>query len=342
MVAAFLDIITKTHDPRHVRIALLDLENQTSKLFSHLPHVATIKQAGKTIKLHARNADEVLERLINVVEIMEYRYTMPKEQLLKQPVLLCYIEEFLALKNEFKSRVGRSKNKGQEAKDKAVSDYETLIYCIEALAQRGLKARVQMLLCAQVEYSDDDFREALVSVQCGFSFCVRPKAALAAGFQNTELLNRNFRDNKVGQCVVETPDANDLVLAPEFDLEQRLIEYEQLHYSQDDDDFDDFERVNRDDWRDEKNTEPIVKPLHKPENPVESVRETSQPEEHIEQPYSLEEEAAVLKAYAELAKSGDPVTRTKIRDFLQWHNKHYTRVIKPVCEKYGLCTEGVK
>ena len=339
MVAAFLDIITQTHDTKHVKLALLDLENQTSKLFADLPHVAVVRKNGQSIKLHARNADEVLSRLLDIVDLMEARYQMTKEQVLKQPVLLVYVEEFLALKNEFKSRINRSRTKGPEAKDQAISDYSNLVNCIEALAQRGLKARVQLLLCAQVEYSDDDFKEALVSVQCGFSFCVRPKAALSAGFTNTELLNKNFKDNKVGQAVVETPDANDLILAPDFDLEQKLIEYERIHFSDEDEDEDEFERVNTTSWQDEKNTEPIRKPLVKPVNGSEYQREHLPEKENIQihsQGYSQDEEVSVLKAFAELAKTGK-VTRTGIRDYLDWNSKQYQRVIMPVCEKHGLC-----
>ena len=229
MVAAFLEIVTRTHSPSYVQLALLDMEDQTSKLFAHLPHIATIKRDGQRIRLYARTPDEVLERLINVVEIMRYRYGLPIEQLRALPILLVYLEEFLALKNEFKSRVDRCKKKSQVEQQQAQSDYATLVYCIESLCQQGLKARVQLLLCAQVEYADDDFKEALVNVQCGFAFCVRPTAAASAGFQNGALIRRNARDNKVGQAVVETPDCNDLVLAPEYDREQRLAEWERMH-----------------------------------------------------------------------------------------------------------------
>lgn len=225
MVAAFLDIVTRTHDKQHVLIALLDKEDQTSNLFAHLPHVARLKIGDDLIKLHARTDDQVLEYLMHLVAIMNTRYEMSKNTLLGQPIILVYVEEFLSLKNTFKSRMERAK--GSDEKDKATSDYKTFVYCIEEIAQRGLKARVQLLLCAQVEYADDDFKEALVNVACGMSFCVRPTAAAAAGFRNTELIKQNAKDNKVGQAVVESPDCNDLVLAPDYDLEARIIEWEQ-------------------------------------------------------------------------------------------------------------------
>jgi hypothetical protein len=228
MVAAFLEIVTRTHDRNHVHIVLLDKENQTSNLFAHLPHIARIQIGGQTFKLHARSDDEVLEYLTYVVLMMNDRYDLmarDMQALLDLPILLVYIEEFLSLKNTFKSRM--EKARGADAKEKATGDYKTLVYCIEELAGRGLKARVQLLLSAQVEYADDDFKEAMASIGCGFSFCIRPTAAASAGFRNRALLKRNAEENKVGQAVVETLDCNDLVLAPEYNLEKLLLALEQ-------------------------------------------------------------------------------------------------------------------
>lgn len=340
MVAAFLDIVTQTHDPAHVRLALLDLENQTSKLFAHLPHVATIQRGSQKIRLHARNEDEVLERLINVVEIMQYRYSLTKEKLLALPILLVYVEEFLALKNEFKSRVDRAKNKGQAEREKAISDYATLVYCIEQLAQRGLKARVQLLLCAHVEYADDDFREALVSVGCGFAFCVRPTAAQSAGFQNGELIRRNAKENKIGQAVVECPDCNDLILAPDYELEQRLLEFEKVHHSPD---TSDIELEQAENQGVNVNAENVVNRSEKLVNASVNGREYSPTAVNVPQvspQYSQAEEVQVLLAYGELQKAGRAVTRTGIRDHLKWDNKQYQRIIKPVCDKHNIAVAG--
>ncbi len=82
-------------------------------------------------------------------------------------------------------------------------------------------------MCAQVDYRDDDFQEALVNITGGMSFCVRVSAALAAGFTRTDLLRRNVEADMKGQAVVETPDCKDLVLAPEFDLKKKLLAFEQ-------------------------------------------------------------------------------------------------------------------
>ena len=56
--------------------------------------------------------------------------------------------------------------------------------------------------------------------------------------------------------------------------------------------------------------------------------------------YTQAEEIRVIQAYAELvrtARPGDPpITRTAIMKHLDWNTKHYQRIIKPVCDKYGI------
>ena len=213
MVAAFLDAVTQTHDEDHVLIALLDLEDRTSRLFADLPHIAEVMSPQGPVLLHARNHDQVLEHLELLILVMNERYTMSPSEVTQEPIILVYVEEFLSLKNYFKQQKDKQK-------------YTRLVFCINELARRGLKARVQLLLCAQVDYRDEDFQEALINVSCGMAFCVRQSATQAAGFYNTELLRQNVMDNKVGQAVAEMPDCNDLILAPDYDLEQRLIELE--------------------------------------------------------------------------------------------------------------------
>jgi len=229
MAAAFLDIVTQTHDEDHVLIALLDLEDQTSKLFAHLPHVAEVATNTGTYPLHARNHEEVLHRLRLIMLIMDERYGMDKSQVLQEPILLVYVEEFLALKDHFKHQIKAAKT--EEAKKQAEKDYADLIFCISEIARRGLKARIQLLLCAQVNYRDEDLQEALVNVVAGMSFAVLPTAAQAAGFYDYEMLKRCAKDDKVGQAVVQMPDCKDLVLAPEYDLEQKLIALEKADAS---------------------------------------------------------------------------------------------------------------
>jgi hypothetical protein len=223
MAAALLEIITRTHDPDHVLVALLDVEDQTSKLFSALPHLAEVITSDRPMLLYARTHDEVLSCLRAIAQVIHLRYALSKTELLYEPILLVYLEEFIALKDTFKLRIDAV---GRDEKDQARRDYASLVYCIKEIARRGLKARVQLLLCAQVDYRDDDLQEALINVTSGMSFCVRVSAAQAAGFYHTELLTRNAKDDKPGQMVVEMPDCKDLVLAPLYDLERRLLALE--------------------------------------------------------------------------------------------------------------------
>src|SRR5260370_39648297 len=77
-------------------------------------------------------------------------------------------------------------------------------------------------MSAHFNYRDEDLQAAFIKVTSGMSFCVRVSAAQAAGFYQTELLQRNAKEDKVGQAVVEMPDCKDLVLAPEYDWKARL------------------------------------------------------------------------------------------------------------------------
>ncbi len=219
MAAALLDAITRTHDPELVQIALLDLEDRTSRLFAGLPHITRIRKHGETIRLHARSYEQVLEHLEHVSALIDYRYALPDEELEKQPLVVVYVEEFLDLKNYFKRRI---ETVGRDERDSARADYSRLIYIIGKIAARGLKVSVQLLMCSQVDYRDEDLVEALANVTAGMSFCVRTSAAQAAGFYQTELLQRNAKEDKIGQAVAEMPDCKDLILAPEYDLKVRL------------------------------------------------------------------------------------------------------------------------
>ena len=220
MAACILYLITRTHRPSNVLIALLDMEHKTSKLFVDCQHIAEVNIDGKWIRLHAKTREQVLEHLNYIVTIMDERYTLSEEEIEEEPILLVYLEEFLALKDYFKRLVDSTSG---EAKEQAKKEYSQLVFSVSEIARRGLKAKVQLLLCAQVDYRDDDFQEALINVTGGMSFCVRVSAAQAAGFVRTELLKKNVEDDKKGQAVCETPDCKDLILAPEYDLKRKLL-----------------------------------------------------------------------------------------------------------------------
>jgi hypothetical protein len=219
MAACLIDTISQSHDPSLIQFAILDLEDRTGKLFDMLPHVARVRKDGRTIDLHARNKEEVLAHLGYLCALTEYRYTLPLDVLEQQPLLIVYLEEFVDLKNHFK-HLAYAESK--ENKEQAKRDYFQFIYAIKKLAARSLKVKVQLLLCAQVDYRDDDLQEALVNVTDGLAFCLRRTAADAAGFYQTTLLTKNAQSNMVGQCVAETTECKDLILAPYYDLDGKL------------------------------------------------------------------------------------------------------------------------
>lgn len=220
MAGALMRIMTQTHDPNHLQIALLDLENQTCHLFEDLPHVVLHRIDGRDIPLIARSHEEVLLYLGYLIDILNYRYKLTKRQVKQLPLIIVYLEELIALKDYFKSRA-KAKIKGAE------QDYIQLVFNIKEIARRGLKARIQLLACAQCDYRDEDLVEAWVNVKNGVSFSVSPTAAQAAGFMQYELLVENAADSMPGQFVCEMSEVKDLGLAPWFDLEQLLIEWEE-------------------------------------------------------------------------------------------------------------------
>jgi hypothetical protein len=223
-VGSFITIVMQTHDPSHIQFALLDKEHQTSRLFADLPHLLKVVVDDRTVPVHAKNPEEVVEHLGYLLQVLEARNAMSRTVLAQQPIIIVYLEEFLRLKRELKAAC-----KTAQDKDEALRLYTQFTFAVGQLAGLGLKLRMQLLLVAQMDYADDDpeMQEAMVNISCGLSFCVRPTAARAAGFYNNALLTRNAQENMAGQAVCETPDCNDLILAPDFDLEARLIAREE-------------------------------------------------------------------------------------------------------------------
>lgn len=205
--AALIDTVTKTHDPEVMVIALLDMENKTSKLFEHMEHLAVLNVGRKEIELHARNPVQVAEYLHYIRDEMDRRYSLPEDEQAKQPHLLVYIEEFLSLK----------KHKDLDARTRS-----TLLDDLNELAIRGLKAFIHLMACAQVDYADDDLKPLNNNFGVNVSFAVRPEAARAAGFVCSELLSKNWESKRKGQCVVEATGCTDLVEAPEYDVKALL------------------------------------------------------------------------------------------------------------------------
>jgi hypothetical protein len=125
MAAAFLEIVTRTHDTDHLLVVLLDLEDQTSNLFHDIDHLAECCVNGEWIPLHAHSPEQVLEYLGYVVQIVRERYELSKTDLPQQPVILVYLEEFIELKDYFKTRIDSVPD---EEKAQAKRDYADLVY----------------------------------------------------------------------------------------------------------------------------------------------------------------------------------------------------------------------
>src|SRR5260370_13961796 len=161
MAAYLLYLITRTHAPENVRIALLDLENKTSKLFLDCHHVAKVCIDVQWVKLHAKSYEEVLEHLEYCVWLMNERYKLTEEEVEQEPLLVVYIEEFLDLKDYY-NRLPASLT--QHPNKKPQKNNSQLVFRVSQLARRGLKVKIQLLLCAQVDYRDDDFAESLANI----------------------------------------------------------------------------------------------------------------------------------------------------------------------------------
>jgi FtsK/SpoIIIE family len=208
LAGGLLEEIQRTHDPNVLQFALLDLEYKTSRLFERSSHVAYL-QAGRRgrVPAIAREASEVAMWLKWMYQEMDRRYKMTAQQLKQSPYLLIYIEEFLGLRRHLK---------GSPALGEALN-YFTL------LATQSLKANMSLLICAQVDYSSEELREAMAQfVGTNVSFSVKPDAARAAGFISTELLNRNYAAKTPGQFVVEGNSLTDIGVSPQYDVRQKL------------------------------------------------------------------------------------------------------------------------
>ncbi|MGH2478492.1 MAG: FtsK/SpoIIIE domain-containing protein, partial [Ktedonobacteraceae bacterium] len=223
MAAIIITIITATHDPACVQLALLDQENITARLFAHLPHLAS----WRGVKLHAQTPEQVTAYLGYLVDMMDYRYTLPTAERKALPLVLMYLEEFLDLKNDLRLQIKLFAGSGmKQEREEATKRYAQFMMAINKLALRGLKARMQFLLCAHTDYADEDFRDALSQFGICLSFCAKPTAAQAAGFTDYGLLSFNAKEDQAGTAVIEAPGVTDLLLAPDYDIDAHLIDLE--------------------------------------------------------------------------------------------------------------------
>lgn len=204
LAAAMLDIATTCNSPDVLRIALLDLEYQTSRLFEHLPHVLEVPTGrGGRQPLHGKDADEVAKMLGWLRKELDRR----ADRRINRPLLLVYIEEMLALRYEVDDKL-----KAQMLADLAI------------LALRARKYGIFFLACMQTDYSTPELREAQKQFRTRSGFAIDASAARAAGFMNNELVKQNFLAGKQGQYLLEKPGFSHLMLAPLYDVEAKLDE----------------------------------------------------------------------------------------------------------------------
>lgn len=211
--ASILDQVTTTNDPDHLLIGLLDLEHKTSRLFENLPHLAELDLGRKRVDCIAQTPDEVGEHFGYLHQELDRRTRLSEYDLQRERFLLIYVEEFLSLKYEI----------DPDLKDKMLADFSIL-------ALRGRKYKLYLLACAQVSYADKQLREATAQFNVKASFSVIPSAARAAGFAAGPLLKTNFEQKQPGQLVLETTGCSDIMLAPQFDVRQKLLQLDRSDY----------------------------------------------------------------------------------------------------------------
>jgi hypothetical protein len=154
----------------------------------------------------ARDANEVALWLRYVQQEMDRRYRMTPQQKAQLPYIIVYIEEFLALRRRLKGPA-----------------FSEAIDSFTLLATQGLKEKIGLMVCAQVDYASEELRDAMAQfVGCNVSFSLKPDAARAAGLVDNELLKRNYLAKVPGQFVVESIGINDLGVSPQFDVRQKL------------------------------------------------------------------------------------------------------------------------
>src|SRR6266516_4626654 len=100
LAAALLDQATHLNHPAVFRLALLDLEHKTSRLFEDLPHIAQVQVGRRLVSLVATSADEVAEHLGYLKRELDRRTQLSEPALSREPILLVYVEEMLSLQYE--------------------------------------------------------------------------------------------------------------------------------------------------------------------------------------------------------------------------------------------------
>lgn len=202
LAAGMLDIATTTNNPDMLRVALLDLSWKTGRLFEHLPHVYEVRDGGRTIRMVGRDADEVAARLRTLKKELERRAA----GLVKTPILLVFIEEMLSLQYEVDPRL-----------------LQQMLADLNVLVLRGRQYGIFFLSVMQTDYATKELREAKAQFRTRAGFAIDTTTARSAGFVNTELVKQNFMRGKPGQYLLERPAFSELMLAPRYNVEHKLL-----------------------------------------------------------------------------------------------------------------------
>lgn len=183
---SILTQLTTRNDKNHLSLALLDCEGETTAPFQHLPHVRYLADEPK----------EAARTLRNLVGELDRR---DKTKII-YPVILIFVEEFLNLRRTMP----------ETYRDQALEDYTTV-------ALRGRKRGMFLFSIGQTAYVEKAIRDAQAQFLSSMAFAVKPTAARAAGFTNTELLNKLYADRRPGQFLLERPAGDSILLAPYVD-----------------------------------------------------------------------------------------------------------------------------
>lgn len=206
LAAALLDQACRLNTPDKLQIALLDLEHKTSRLFEDRANVAEINLGTRRVTMVATDADEVAQHLGFLKKELSRRTKLSEDDLIKEPVLLMYVEEMLSLQFEVEEEL-----------------LQQMLADITILAIRGRKYGMFLLAVSQTDYSTSELRVAQKQFRFRAAAGIDTTAARAAGFMNTELIKNNFQHGKPGQFVVEYPSFSDLVLAPDYDVKKLVL-----------------------------------------------------------------------------------------------------------------------
>lgn len=207
--AALLEQAITLNTPDLLQIALLDLEHKTSRLFENSPNVATLQVGRRSVPMVATNADEVATYLGYLKSELDRRAHLSETDLQAEPILLMYVEEMLSLQYEVVDAKLLSR----------------MLADLSVLAIRARKYRMFLLACAQTDYSTPELKTAQKQFRTRIAYAIDTTAARAAGFMSTDLIKYNFVNSQKGdgQFVLESPGIAALMLAPVYDVRQKLL-----------------------------------------------------------------------------------------------------------------------